>query len=69
MTESHKSKYAAKKEAGNQMYGPGCCAHTVTASQIAQARARARISDPRLIRDALMPTEAQILWSDSESQS
>lgn len=21
------SKYAAKKESGNQMYGPGCCAH------------------------------------------
>lgn len=24
-----RSKYAAKKEAGNQMYGPGCCAHSV----------------------------------------
>ncbi len=23
------SKYAQKVRAGNQMYGPGCCAHTI----------------------------------------
>jgi len=23
------SKYAAKVKAGNQMYGPGCCAHRI----------------------------------------
>ena len=23
------SKYAAKVKAGRQMYGPGCCAHTI----------------------------------------
>jgi hypothetical protein len=25
----HTSKYAQKVRAGNQMYGPGCCAHRV----------------------------------------
>ena len=23
-----RSRYAEKRAAGNQMYGPGCCAHT-----------------------------------------
>jgi hypothetical protein len=26
-TTKGKSKYAAKLASGNQMYGPGCCAH------------------------------------------
>ena len=28
-----KSKYARKRAAGNQMYGPGCCAHKIRTSQ------------------------------------
>jgi hypothetical protein len=37
-----KSRYAAKKEQGDMMYGPGCCAHTVSAAQVAAAKQRAR---------------------------
>ena len=33
-----KSKYAAKVQAGNQMYGPGCCAHTVPESRLRDRR-------------------------------
>lgn len=60
---AHKSKYAAKKESGRQMYGPGCCAHSVTASQVAAARAKAKLSDPHLTRNALVPQ--LMTWSDS----
>lgn len=34
------SSYAAKKMAGKQMYGPGCCAHRITSEQIASNRRR-----------------------------
>ena len=33
--------YAAKRESGNMMYGPGCCAHSVTQAQMNAARAQA----------------------------
>jgi hypothetical protein len=36
------SPYAKKVQRGEQMYGPGCCAHKVTDAQIAAARKRAR---------------------------
>lgn len=36
------SKYAEKKNSGRMMYGPGCCAHTVSVSQIEAARVRMR---------------------------
>lgn len=37
-----KSKYAEKRERNNMMYGPGCCAHTVTPAQIQEAKRIAR---------------------------
>lgn len=37
-----KSKYAKKLMGGNQMYGPGCCAHTVTQAQINKRKEEAR---------------------------
>lgn len=37
-----KSRYAAKRERNDMMYGPGCCAHSVSAAQITAARQRAR---------------------------
>jgi hypothetical protein len=37
-----KSKYAQKRDGGQQMYGPGCCAHKITDAQIANAKDRAR---------------------------
>ena len=37
-----KSQYAAKRESGQQMYGPGCCAHKVTPAEIERARQRAQ---------------------------
>lgn len=37
-----KSKYSEKKARGNQMYGPGCCAHTITSAQITAAKDAAR---------------------------
>lgn len=36
------SKYAKKVSSGHQMYGPGCCAHTVSNSQIAKRKEEAR---------------------------
>lgn len=63
----HKSRYAAKKESGNQMYGPGCCGHKITASQVAAAKAKVRTSDPRLIKDAILPA-SHINWSASEQE-
>lgn len=36
-----RSKYATKVASGNQLYGPGCCAHTRTAEQIAKGKAEA----------------------------
>ncbi len=38
----NKSKYGEKLRNGNMMYGPGCCAHTVTHSQIEKAKEEAR---------------------------
>lgn len=40
--ERKKSSYAMKKSRGNMMYGPGCCAHTITAAQIQAAKEEAR---------------------------
>lgn len=40
MSEATQSKYAAKKAAGNQMYGPGCCAHRITPAQLDANRRR-----------------------------
>lgn len=40
-----KSKYREKQDRGDQMYGPGCCGHRITAAQCEAARARARSSD------------------------
>lgn len=40
--EGEQSHYAKKRASGNMMYGPGCCAHTVTQSQIEAAKKRAR---------------------------
>ena len=37
-----KSRYAEKRERNEQMYGPGCCAHTVTVAQIEAAKEAAR---------------------------
>ena len=37
-----KSHYAAKRDRGDMMYGPGCCAHKVTSQQIAAAKQKAR---------------------------
>jgi hypothetical protein len=37
-----KSGYAAKLAIGNQMYGPGCCAHKVTDTQVAKVKALAK---------------------------
>lgn len=37
-----KSRYATKRDSGQMMYGPGCCAHTVTDAQIAAAKRNAR---------------------------
>lgn len=34
--------YAKKRKRGNMMYGPGCCAHGVTASQVAATKERAK---------------------------
>ena len=36
-----KSKYREKVEAGNQMYGPGCCAHKVPPAQIERRKQEA----------------------------
>lgn len=42
MSTNTKSRYATKRDQGQQMYGPGCCAHKVTDSQINAAKDRAR---------------------------
>ncbi len=41
-SQKPKSKYASKVSSGKQMYGPGCCAHTVTSSRIEAAKEAAR---------------------------
>lgn len=38
---ANRSRYAEKRDSGQMMYGPGCCAHTITDSQIAKAKADA----------------------------
>lgn len=48
-TKGRESKYAKKVAEGNQMYGPGCCAHKVTPAQIAAAKKRAA-EEERLLR-------------------
>lgn len=35
------SKYAKKKASGKQLYGPGCCAHSVTPAEIVRAQRHA----------------------------
>lgn len=35
-----KSKYQEKKSRGNMMYGPGCCAHSLTPDQMRAIRMR-----------------------------
>lgn len=42
--DNKRSRYAEKKARGNQMYGPGCCAHTITATQIQNVKEQARRS-------------------------
>jgi hypothetical protein len=42
-TTKGESRYAKKVAAGNQMYGPGCCAHRITDAQMAARRNEARI--------------------------
>lgn len=37
-----KSKYSIKRLSGKMMYGPGCCGHLITHSQIEAAKRRAR---------------------------
>lgn len=54
-----KSKYAQKRDGGQQMYGPGCCAHKIMDSQIATAKDRARRNGhfdtpPRVVFDPIM---------------
>lgn len=39
--EGFKSKYARKRASGRQMYGPGCCAHSVTNEQVERRRREA----------------------------
>jgi len=41
-TKRSKSHYAQKRDSGQQMYGPGCCAHKVTDAQIQRAKDAAR---------------------------
>lgn len=41
-SEKRESKYAKKKRRDKMMYGPGCCAHSVTAAQIQAAKDAAR---------------------------
>jgi hypothetical protein len=56
----HRSRYAEKVERG-QMYGPGCCAHTVSDAQIQAARKKARETGtykPSFIRHEEPPDEA-----------
>lgn len=42
--QRRKSKYAEKRDRGDQMYGPGCCAHKVTLSQVNAAKDAAKAS-------------------------
>lgn len=37
-----KSKYAAKRDSGRMMYGPGCCGNSIPMEKIREARAKAR---------------------------
>lgn len=50
-----KSRYAQKLESGMQMYGPGCCAHKLSAGQIQAAKvdahARGHFRTPMLFDD------------------
>lgn len=35
---ANKSRYQTKRESGKMLYGPGCCAHTVTVAQVEAAK-------------------------------
>lgn len=37
-TPAGKSKYAQKVRSGNQMYGPGCCAHKISRERVLVAK-------------------------------
>lgn len=50
------SKYAAKVASKAQMYGPGCCAHRITVSQIVSNRQRVAIERKQ------GPREPQVNW-------
>jgi hypothetical protein len=39
-----RSRYAMKVRAGQQMYGPGCCGHRITETQVREHRAELRRS-------------------------
>lgn len=39
-----KSRYAKKFRNGNQMYGPGCCAHSITQAQVDAAKRDAELA-------------------------
>lgn len=41
------SPYAQKVAAGNQMYGPGCCAHKLTQERMEAIRRRAKEDERR----------------------
>lgn len=42
MSDRKKSRYAEKKDSGKQMYGPGCCGHSITAGAIEKVKQAAR---------------------------
>lgn len=37
-----KSKYAAKRESGKMMYGPGCCGNSIPMEKIRENRAKVK---------------------------
>jgi hypothetical protein len=39
--DSRVSRYGQKRASGKMMYGPGCCAHSISAEQVRKARERA----------------------------
>jgi hypothetical protein len=41
-SSSQESKYAKKRTSNKMMYGPGCCAHTVTDTDVRRAKEEAR---------------------------
>lgn len=45
------SEYAKKVARGNQMYGPGCCAHKLTPERMASIRAQ-RLREEKTVNQA-----------------